>query len=147
MATEQRYVRPTVGGWLTPLLLGPWLSIFVAVTLYAFVGPEFKFISRWIIWAIGMLSGTVLGLTYVLLLALVDVALLAVRVRAFSTGKRGWLAATLSPFVFMATYAVLRPWTYWKGGPWTVVAILLVPMVATAIGTRVLYGAKVQKKG
>ena len=72
---------------------------------------------------------------------------LAVRVRAFSTGKRGWLAATLSPFVFMATYAVLRPWTYWKGGPWTVVAILLVPMVATAIGTRVLYGAKVQKKG
>jgi len=144
MANET-YKRPTVGGWLTPLLLGPWLSIFAAVTLYAFLGPEWKYVSRWIIWGVGMLCGGLLGTVYVLMLALVDVALLAVRVRSFSTGKRGWLSSALSPFAFMGVYALLKPWTYWKGGPWTVVAILLVPMAITAIATRVLYGAKVQK--
>ncbi len=144
MANET-YRRPTVAGWLAPVMVGPWISIFLFVTAYAFLGPEWRYVPRWGIWAIGMLSGTVIGAVYVALLALVDVLLLAVKVRMFPTGKRGWLTATLSPLVFMTSYAILRPWAYWKGGPWTVVAILAVPLVVTAIGTRLLTGARVPR--
>ncbi len=35
-----RYVRPTVGGWLTPTLIAPWLSAYASVTALAVFPPS-----------------------------------------------------------------------------------------------------------
>ena len=140
-----KYVRPTIKGWVAPLLLAPWASIYAAVSLFAAFGPEFKYVNRWVVWGIGMLAGSIVAFTYMLLLALVDVLLLAVRVRQLPTGKRAWASAFASPLVFLGSYAVLEPWAYWKGGPWTVLGIVVVPMIVCAIGSRVVFGAKLEK--
>ncbi len=146
MAAEKSgYVRPTVGGWLRPLLIAPWLSTYGAVTAYAFLGPEIPYTPRWVAWGVGMLAGSIIAFVYVLALTLIDLALLAIRVRQLPTGKGAWLAAFLSPVAFLASYTVLRPWNYWKGGPWAVVAALAIPPLVTAIATRVAFGVKLEK--
>jgi hypothetical protein len=142
---EKRYVRPSIKGWVAPLMLAPWASIYGAVSLFAAFGPEFKYVNRWVVWGIGMIAGTVIAFTYMLLLALIDVLLLAIRVRQLPTGGRAWLSAFGSPLVFLTSYAVLEPWTYWKGGPWTVLGMVVVPMIVVAIVSRVAFGAKIEK--
>jgi hypothetical protein len=102
-------------------------------------------VNRWVVWGIGMLAGSIVAFTYMLLLALIDVLLLAIRVRQLPTGKRAWASAFGSPLVFLGSYAVLEPWAYWKGGPWTVLGIVVVPMIVTAIVSRVFFGAKFEK--
>lgn len=141
----ERYSRPTIKGWAAPLLIAPWASIYGAVSLFAAFGPEFTYVNRWVVWGIGMLAGTVVAFVYMLLLALIDVLLLAVRVRQLPAGKNAWLSAFASPLAFLASYAVLRPWNYWKGGPWVVLGMVVVPMVIAAIVSRVAFGSKIQK--
>ena len=141
-----KYVRPTVKGWVFPLMIAPWVSIYGAVSLFSAFGPEFKYVNRWVVWGVGMLAGTIVSFVYMLLLALIDVMLLAIRVRSLPNGKNAWLSAFVSPLAFLASYAVLRPWAYWKGGPWTVLAIVVAPMVISAIVSRVFFGSRIQKE-
>jgi hypothetical protein len=141
----ERYNRPTIKGWMAPLLVAPWASIYAAVSLFSAFGPEFKYVNRWVVWGIGMLAGTIVSFAYMLLLALVDILLLAIRVRQLPSGGKAWLNSFASPLAFLASYAVLRPWNYWKGGPWVVLAMVVVPMVVTAIVSRVAFGIKIQK--
>ena len=140
-----RYERPTIKGWVAPLLIAPWLSVYGAVSLFAAFGPEFKYVNRWVVWGIGMLAGTIVSFVYMLLLALIDVLLLAIRVRQLPAGKKAWLSAFASPLAFLASYAVLRPWNYWKGGPWVVLGMVVIPMLVAAIVSRVMFGSKIQK--
>src|SRR5262252_1217326 len=139
-----KYVRPTVGQWLRPAMLGPWLSIAVAVSLYAFFGPEFRFVPRWGVWAIGMAIGTLVAAVYVLVQVLVDVVLLALKQRAFATGRNAWLAALGGPLLVCATYAMIEPWTYYKS-PWMVVAMMIAPILIVTLAVRLFAGPKIDK--
>jgi hypothetical protein len=132
------YKRPSIAGWLTPMLLGPWLSIALVVSGYAFLGPEWAYVPRWGVWGVGMLVGALMGALYIAAAALLDVVLLALRISALPNGKRAWLGALVPPLGFMASYLVIKPWSFWKGGPWTVVGSLLLPPVVAAFASRLV---------
>jgi hypothetical protein len=137
----QRYVRPTVEGWLVPTLFAPWLSAFVFVT--ASVAWRFD---RGLLqvgsWALGMLLACAWTFAYCVVLVLTDAALLAVKVRTLPVGRRGWLASFGSPFAVFATYAVLPPYRFYAAGAWTVCAAIVLPMVAAALASRLLCGER-----
>lgn len=139
---EQRYVRPTVGGWLRPTLIGPWISVYGAVTAAAALGIDKGLFGKVVGWTLGMMLGTVWTFVFCLTLVLVDVALLAVKVRTLPAGRRGWGAALLSPFAVFGLYALAPPYQFYKYGPWAVVGAVLVPMLVVAIGARVVAGIK-----
>lgn len=138
----ERYVRPTVPGWLAPTLLGPFLTVYGVVTAFAALGIDRGPFGKVLGWALGMALGTVWATVFVLVLALFDVALLAVKVRTLPTGKRGWGTALLSPLAVLAVYTVVPPYAFYRSGPWAVVAAALVPMVVVGLGARVAFGQK-----
>ncbi len=140
---ESRYVRPTVIGWLGPTMLGPWLSVYSVVSLYAAFGPEGRFLGRWAMWAMGMLAGSLVAAMYVLVLVLVDVLLLALRARTLPTGRRAWGMSLGSPLLLGISYVVFAPHGFYKYGPWAIAAALLVPMVVSAFGVRIFAGKKI----
>jgi hypothetical protein len=72
----------------------------------------------------------------------VDLALLAVRMRTLETGGRAWIRAVVAPLLPIASYAVYSPHNWWKLGPWTVVAAVLVPMLLSAVAVRVVSGKR-----
>jgi hypothetical protein len=125
-------------------MLGPWLSIAIAVTLYAALGPEFKYVPRWGVWAIGMAAGTLVAAVYALLQVLVDVVLLSLKQRGLATGKSAWLASLGGPLVVCASYALLAPWTYYKN-PWMVVAVTLAPIVIVTISVRLFAAPRIER--
>jgi hypothetical protein len=139
---SERYVRPTVAGWLTPTLLAPWVSVYGAVTAFAMLGVDWGFFGKFASWALGMLVGSVWAFAFCLVLVLVDVLLLAVRVRTLPTGKRGWASAFVAPLGVFGIYAAAPPHTFWRHGAWGVGAAILVPMLAVALGMRVVAGLK-----
>lgn len=137
----ERYVRPTVAGWLTPTLIAPWISAYGAVTAIALLHLDGLF-GKVIGWALGMLVGSVWAFVFCTLLVLVDVVLLAVKVRTLPSGKLGWATGLLSPLVVFAAYAVVPPYKFYAAGPWAVAAAVLAPMLLVAIVARVLAGRK-----
>ena len=140
----ENYKRPTVGGWLAPVLVGPWVSTYASVTLYAFVlGPEGQ-VTRWALWALGMALGTLFASAYVLALVLVDVLLLAIRSRILPTGRAAWAMSFFAPLVPLAAYATMKPWTLYKYGPWVIAGAVLAPIVVSAFGARMWFGHKTQ---
>ena len=139
----ERYVRPTIGGWLPPVLFGPWISVYSAVSLYAALGPEHRFLGRWAMWAMGMLAGSLGAAMYVTVLVIVDLALLALRQRTLPTGGRAWATAMGSPLVVMLSYMVFAPHGFYKFGPWAIAAAMFIPMVVSAFGVRVFAGKKI----
>lgn len=138
----QRYVRPTVAGWLAPTLIAPWISVYGAVTAYAALGLDWGRFGKVAGWAAGMLVGSVWAFTFCTVLVVVDVLLLAVRVRTLPAGKRGWGAAFAAPLAVFGVYGVAPPHTFWPYGGWGVAAAVLVPMVLVALVVRVLAGVK-----
>jgi hypothetical protein len=140
--TEKRYVRPTVGGWLRPTLIAPWISVYGAVTAAAALGIDKGLFGKVVGWALGMTLGTLWTFVFCLMLVLVDVSLLAVKVRTLPSGKRGWAAAFFSPFAVFGLYTLAPPYTFYKYGPWAVVGAVLVPMFVVAIVARVFAGQK-----
>jgi hypothetical protein len=76
----ERYVRPTVAGWLTPTLLAPWITAYGAVTAIAALKIDGLF-GKVLGWTVGMLVGSVWAFVFCTLLILVDLALLGVKVR------------------------------------------------------------------
>src|SRR4051812_8993670 len=125
----EKYVRPTIAGWLVPVLFGPWISVYSAVSLYAAFGPEGRFLGRWVVWSLGMLAGSLGAAMYVTLLVLVDLLLLALRQRTLPTGLRGWGMAMGSPLLVMGSYVLFAPHGYYRQGPWAIAAAMLIPMV------------------
>src|SRR5579862_4297865 len=128
MTTAKRYVRPTVGGWLRPTLIAPWISVYGAVTAIAFLGIDKGTFGKVLGWTLGMAIGTVWSFVFCLMLVLVDLSLLAVKVRTLPAGKRGWGAAFLSPLAVFGIYTAAPPYGFYSYGPWAVVAAILVPM-------------------
>jgi hypothetical protein len=139
---EKRYVRPTVGGWLRPTLIGPWISVYGAVTAAAALGIDRGLFGKVVGWTLGMMIGTAWTFVFCLALVLVDVAFLAVKIRTLPSGKKGWGAALLSPFAVFGIYAMAPPYQFLKYGPWAVVGAVLVPMFVVAIAARIFAGQK-----
>ena len=137
----ERYVRPTVAGWLTPTLLAPWITAYGAVTAIAALKIDGLF-GKVLGWTVGMLVGSVWAFVFCTLLIVVDLALLGVKVRTLPAGKRGWAASLLSPFAVFASYVAMPPYKFYAAGPWAVGAAVLVPMIVVAIASRVLGGSK-----
>jgi len=140
--TEERYVRPTIGGWIRPVIFGPGLGIYTAVSLYAAFGPGGGLVGRWGQWALGMLVGTLVSTVYVLVLALVDVALLSLRLRVLPTGRGAWAMSAGSPLLVLLSYAVRSPFSYYRYGPWAIAAAFLAPMLVCALAVRLLGGKR-----
>ena len=139
--SEQRYVRPTVAGWLTPTLIAPWLTAYGAVTAIAALKIDGLF-GKVLGWTVGMLVGSVWAFTFCTLLVVVDLLLLGVKVRTLPAGKRGWAISLLSPLAVFASYVAVPPYKFYASGPWAIGAAVLVPMVVVALASRVLAVAK-----
>lgn len=138
---NERYVRPSIAGWLLPTTLGTFLSSYGAVSLYAAMGPLPDLVPRTVFWVVGMAVATGWSLLFVLLQSVVDMALLAVRVRTLVNGKTAWLSSFAAPLFPLATYAAYSPHKWWRLGPWAIAIAVLMPMIVSAVGVR-LFAAK-----
>ncbi len=139
---SERYVRPTVAGWLTPTLIAPWLSMSAAVTAFAALGVDWGLFGKVAGWAVGMIAGSIWSFVYCLMLIVVDLMLLGVKVRTLPAGARGWGLSFLSPLMVFGVYAVAPPYTFWPYGWWTVAGVTLAPMLVVALLTRIFAGRK-----
>lgn len=142
MATLAPYKRPSIGSWLLPTMTGPWLAMVTAVGTYALVGPLHDLVPRWLFFVVGILVGSLWAFLWAVVAGLVDVALLATKMRALPNGKNGWLSSFVAPLVALASYAVYSPHKWYKFGPWAIVIALVVPLVVSAIVGRVAMGKK-----
>lgn len=138
----ERYVRPTVAGWLTPTLIAPWLSVYGAVTAIAVLGIDHGLFGKVLGWTVGMVVGSVWAFVFCTLLVTVDLLLLGVKVRTLPAGKRGWATAFLSPVACLGAYIAVPPYKFYAAGPWAIAAAVAVPMIVVAIASRVLGGTK-----
>ncbi len=145
MKKEEGYVRPSIAGWLLPTTAGTFIASYGAVSLYAAVGPLPDLVPRVAFWIVGMAIATGWSLLFVLLQSLVDLALLAIRVRTLVNGKVAWVSALVAPLVPIATYAAYSPHKWWKLGPWAVAIAVLAPMLVSAIGVRVFLAKSVKQ--
>jgi hypothetical protein len=141
MATE-RYVRPTVAGWLTPTLIAPWITVYGVVTAVAALGIDRGLFGKVLGWTVGMVVGSVWAFVFCALLVVVDLALLGVKARTLPAGKRGWFKSLLSPLAVFGAYVVVPPYKFYAAGPWAIAAAVVVPMIVVAIASRVIAGVK-----
>lgn len=139
---EQRYVRPTVAGWLTPTLLAPWISVYGAITAFVALGLDRSLFGKGVAWVAGMIAGSIWAFAFCAVLIVTDLLLLTVRVRTLPAGRRGWGTSFLSPFAVLAVYMAVPPYQFYKAGPWAVLAAVVVPMIAVAVTSRVAFGQK-----
>jgi uncharacterized membrane protein YhaH (DUF805 family) len=138
----EKYKRPTVGGWLTPTLLAPWISVYGAITAITALGIDRGLLGKAVAWTVMMAVGSVWTFVFCLMLVAVDVSLLAVKVRTLPAGKRGWLASLVAPLACGGIYSFM-PWrTLLASGIWGIAAALLIPMFLVAIVVRVFTGQK-----
>src|SRR5436305_1222777 len=72
----ERYVRPTVAGWLTPTLIAPWITIYAAVTGGVLLGLDWGKAGKIAAWTAGMIAGSVWAFVFCALLVVTDLALL-----------------------------------------------------------------------
>ncbi len=144
MKKDAPYVRPSIAGWLLPTTVGTFVAAYGAISAYAALGPLPDLLPRTVFWVVGMAIATGWALVYVLLQSLVDLALLAIRVRTLVNGKKAWLSAVIAPLFPIATYAAYSPHKWWKMGPWAVAIAVLVPMLVSAVGIRVFAGKKLR---
>lgn len=137
----EKYVRPTVAGWLTPTLIAPWITAYSAVTAIASLKIDGLF-GKVLGWTVGMFVGSVWAFVFCALLIVVDLALLGVKVRTLPAGKRGWAASLLSPLAVFASYVVVPPYKFYAAGPWAIAAAVVTPMLVVAVASRVISGSK-----
>lgn len=142
MGMPQRYVRPTIRGWILPTIVGPFVSVYLIVSLAALFMGDIGTIWRGVGWFAGMMFGTVWAGIYVFVLALLDVGLLVVKLRTLPIGRRAWLMALGCPAVIAMVYKVIPPYGFYGSGPWGVVLAFLAPMVLVTIIARVAFGSK-----
>jgi hypothetical protein len=142
MVMPVRYVRPTFRGWIVPTLVGPLVSVYTTVTFVALLWGDVGTIWRGVGWVAGMVFGTVWAGLYMALLGLVDVALLAVRVRTLPVGRRAWAMALGCPVLIAGVYKLIPPYKFYASGPWGVVLAFLLPMVLVTLVARVAFGTR-----
>jgi hypothetical protein len=140
--SEPHYVRPTVGGWLRPALIAPWVSVYVAVTAVAAFGIERGVFGKVIGWALGMAVGSVWAFVYCLIGIAIDLALLSVKVRTLPIGRHAWISGLASPLVVFGVYTLAPPYTFYPLGIQAVLAAILIPMATVAIVGRVITGQR-----
>ncbi|MFO0736043.1 MAG: hypothetical protein U0270_09195 [Labilithrix sp.] len=140
MATE-KYVRPTIAGWLAPTLIVPWIASYASTAAFLALGVDF---GKWhsAAWVVGLIFAGVFAFAYSLVLVLLDLLLLAVRVRTFATGKRAWLGTFLSVPAIFSCYLAVPPHKFWATGGWGVAAAVFIPMFVGALGLRIFAGRK-----
>lgn len=138
----ERYVRPTIGGWLTPTLVAPWISVYTSVTALAVLGVDWGIFRKVAGWAVGMLVGSVWAFAFCLVLVLVDVALLAARARTLPVGRVGWSGSLFAPLFVFGAYAVVPPHSFWRHGVAGIAAALVIPMVVVALAVRLFAGQR-----
>ncbi len=136
------YRRPTIRGWLLPTIVGPFVSVYTTVSLAALLWGDIGTIWRGLGWAAGMLFGSLWAGLYILMLALVDVALLIVKLRTLPVGRRAWLMALACPALIAGIYNVMPPYEFYASGPWGVVLAFLVPMLLVTLVARIAFGSK-----
>jgi len=136
------YKRPSIASWLLPTMTGPWLAMVAAVGTYALVGPLHDLVPRWLFFGIGVLVGSLWAFVWALVASLVDLALLATRLRALPNGKHGWLSSFGAPLAALGSYAVYSPHKWYKFGPWAIVIALVVPLLISVVVGRVALGKK-----
>ncbi|MDB4943811.1 MAG: hypothetical protein JWP97_3345 [Labilithrix sp.] len=137
----ERYVRPTVAGWLTPTLVAPWVSAYGAVIAVALLHIDGLFF-RGLGIAAGLLIASIWAFVYCAILIVTDLALLGVKVRTLPAGGRGWVAGLLSPLAVFASYVAFPPYKFYAAGPWAIGAAVIAPMVLVALVSRVASGVK-----
>lgn len=140
MATE-KYVRPTIAGWLTPTLIAPWIASYASTAAFLALGVDF---GKWhtAAWVVGLVFAGVFAFTFSLLLVLLDLLLLGVRLRTFSTGGRAWLGTFITVPAIFACYVAVPPHKFWATGGWGVAAAVFIPMLVGALGLRIFAGRK-----
>lgn len=137
----ERYVRPTVAGWLTPTLLAPWMASYATVTALVLFHLDGIF-GRVLGWTFGMVVASIWSFVYCAILVLVDLALLTMKVRTLPSGRRGWGSTLCSPIIVFVTYASVPPYKFYPAGGWAVAAAILFPMLVVAIVSRMVAGTK-----
>src|SRR3954447_4360669 len=140
MATE-RYVRPTIAGWLTPTLIAPWIASYASTAAFLALGVDF---GKWhsAAWVVGLIFAGAFAFTFSLLLVILDLLLLAVRARTFSTGGKAWLGTLVTLPAIFACYVPVSPHKFWATGGWGVAAAVFIPMFIGALGLRIFAGRK-----
>jgi len=136
----ETYRRPTIGRWLLPSALGPFVTSWIAALLYAWFGVRDELF--WVVLVTGLAIGSLWAFGYALIAGLVDVALLGVRARRLPNGRDAWLQAFAAPALSLGVYAAYPPHKWWKLGPWAVVVAVLVPPVIAILVSRVAVGKK-----
>lgn len=138
---SDRYVRPTIAGWLTPTLIAPWLASYASMAGLLTLGVDF---GKWhyAAWIVGLVFAGVFAFTFSLTLIVVDLLLLAVRVRTFATGTRAWLGTFVTVPAIFGVYLAVPPHKFWTTGAWGVAAAVFVPMLIGALGLRIVAGRK-----
>jgi hypothetical protein len=136
------YKRPSIAGWLAPVLVAPFVAAYASVAAYAYLGPLPDLVPRTAFLVVGLAVASLWAPLFAVIQGLVDLALLAIRLRMLENGGRAWLRAFVAPLLPLASYAVYSPHNWWKLGPWTVVAAILVPMLLSAVAVRVVSGKR-----
>ncbi len=143
MDKETTYKRSSIAGWLIPTMLGPFLAMVVAVGGYTLLGPFEDLVPRYVFLAFGLIFGSLWAFVYALVAGLIDLALLAVRIRALPNGKHAWLSSFVAPLIALGSYAVYSPHKWYKFGPWAIVIALVVPLLVSAFAGRLTMGKKI----
>lgn len=141
MAETIRFRRPTVGGWLRPLLAGAALGAYGSVLIHALVQGGWW--SRLITFGWGWLVTSAWLAVYLILLVATDLALLSARLRTLPVGGRAWAMAIGSTSLLYAAFALLHPISrYFTAGPWVILAAFLAPMIVIAPAMRIVFGRR-----
>ena len=135
------HARPTLGGWLRPLIGATFLTTYASVTIYAF-GFSHGLMGRWIALAIGLAVGSAWAVLHSVLLGVLDIALLSLRRRQLPVGWPAWANAAGSAFAVHVVYALIRPQSFYRLGLWGIAGAVLVPMIASALAARCMWGNK-----
>lgn len=139
---EVPYKRPSIPGWLVPLAVAPFLTAYAAVAGYAYLGPMPDYVPRTAFLVVGLAVASLWAPIFTVIQAVIDLLLLAVRVRTLENGLRAWGRAIVAAALPLASYMAYSPHKWWKLGPWSVAIAMLVPMVVSAIVVRVALGRK-----
>lgn len=134
------YRRPTIAKWLLPSAIGPMVASWLAALLYALLGVRDELF--WVVLVTGVAIGSLWAFAYAIVAALLDVALLGIKVRRLPNGRDAWLQSFAAPALSLAAYAVYPPHKWWKLGPWAVVVAVLVPPVIAIVASRLAIGKK-----
>lgn len=141
MAETVRFRRPTVGGWLRPLLAGASLGAYGSVVIHALLQGGWW--NRLITFGWGWLVTTAWLVVYLIILIATDLALLAARLRTLPVGGRAWAMAAGSTAGLYAAFWILHPISrYFTAGPWTILAAFFAPMIVLAPAMRVVFGRR-----